>query len=301
MKTYKELYEIIGSVPSAKINSHVHTHLCDGAADMTVENIAGAAEAAGLSLIILVPHFHKQVKDDTKCLYEDTREEILWQLREEIDTYEKKQGRVRVLLSTEVDILSVDGTLSLTPSPQTVEALDLITPTLNYHPLLPLEAVVVTGIKTVDEYHTSGRFDSFANKIGGRQRVLETAYEAMANAIRRCEYPAMLGHFFCSHTIPNRTHTWFGITEEDRDVVWQGIQSVLDACQATGAMLDLSGIHFTDCTAEDQRKKDGFLYEYQQAVMAQAEKRGIVWCAGSDAHRLIRIPNVDIYRELYGW
>jgi len=301
MKTYDELYSILRSCPPSKINSHVHTHLCDGAADMTVENIAREAEEAGLSLIILVPHFHKRVEDATKSLYEDSNEEILWQLREEINAYEKRSGCVRVLLSTEADILSVSGDLSLYPSPKTAEALDLITPTLNYHPLLPLEAVVVTGIKTVDEYHGSGRFDELAAKVGGRTKVLETAYETMVNAIRRCPYPAMLGHFFCSHTIPNRTHTWFGITDEDRETVWRGIASVLDACEKTGAMLDLTGIHFTDCTAEEQRRKDGFLFDYQRKVMEECDERGIVWCVGSDAHRLIRIPNVDIYRELYGW
>ena len=44
MLTCQELREIISSVPKEKINSHVHTHLCDGKSNMTVANIAAKAE-----------------------------------------------------------------------------------------------------------------------------------------------------------------------------------------------------------------------------------------------------------------
>ncbi len=301
MKTNQELYEILGRYPLSRINSHVHTHVCDGAKDMTVENIARAAEAAGLALIVLVPHFHKRVTDESQSLYEDSKEEILWQLREEIDCYKKSGGSVELLLSTEVDILSVDGDLSLAPSHKTEQCLDLITPTLNYHPLLPLEAVAVTAIKKVDAFHESGRFAEMAARAGGRQRVLEAAYQAMANGARRCEYPAMLGHFFCSHTIPNQGYTWFGITEADRKTVWDGTREILSVCEARGAMLDLTGIHFTDCTAEEQRQKDGCWYDFQCWVMEECRRRGIRFYAGSDSHRLVTIPSVSIYGELYGW
>lgn len=301
MKTYKELHEILKMYPLTKMNSHVHTHLCDGAEDMTVENIARAAQAADLGLIILVPHFHKRVEDESKSLYEDSREEILWELREEIDCYEKHGGEVKFLLSTEADILSVQGEISLHPSYKTERCLDLITPTLNYHPLLPLEAVVVTGIRTVDQFHASGRFAELEKSVGGKTRVLETAYEAMARALEQCEFSTMLGHFFCSHTIPNQTHTWFGITEADRETVWEGTRLILDVCQRKGAMLDLSGIHFTECTAEEQRRKDGFLYDFQCWVMEECRARKIPFGVGSDAHRLLKIPYVSEYKELYGW
>ena len=301
MKTYKELREILERVPLTKMNSHVHTHVCDGAEDMTVENIARAAETVGLELIIFVPLFHKRVEDASKSLYEDSREEIFWQLREEIDCYGKHGGRVTFLLSTEADILSVEGEISLHPSEKTERCLDLITPTLNYHPLLPLEAVAVTGIRTVDEFHADGRFAKLESAAGGKTRVLETAYEAMASALEQCEYPSMLGHFFCSHTIPNQTHTWFGITEADCKTVYEGTRLILDVCQKRSSMLDLSGIHFTECTAEQQRRKDGFLYNFQCWVMEECRRRGIPFGVGSDAHRLLKISYVSEYKELYGW
>lgn len=44
MLTCKKLHEILNAFPQEKINSHVHTHLCDGRPDMTVANIAARAE-----------------------------------------------------------------------------------------------------------------------------------------------------------------------------------------------------------------------------------------------------------------
>ena len=50
----------------------------------------------------------------------------------EINEYEKKSGKVRFLLSSEADIISVDGTLSLEASKLVEENLDFIMPTLNF-------------------------------------------------------------------------------------------------------------------------------------------------------------------------
>ena len=72
MKTVRELIEILDSCAWPRADAHVHTHLCDGKDDMTVANIAEKAEQAGIALIILTPHFHKQVSDDTETIYRDS-------------------------------------------------------------------------------------------------------------------------------------------------------------------------------------------------------------------------------------
>ena len=97
---------------------------------MTVENIAHHAAEKGLECIILTPHFHKRVSDASTTLYEDSNEDIFLALREEIDCYEKRNGTVKFLLSTETDILSLDGEISLDISAAAENALDLVSPTL---------------------------------------------------------------------------------------------------------------------------------------------------------------------------
>jgi hypothetical protein len=155
MKTFAELNEILKKYPHGSVNSHIHTHLCDGKPEMTVQNIAQKACEHGIELVILTPHFHKKVSDSTATLYEDSDENILIALREEIDSYHKNSdGKVRFLLSTEADILGVDGITSLNDSSAAEDALDLVTPTVNYHPLLPLKAVEVTYGKCIEEIHS---------------------------------------------------------------------------------------------------------------------------------------------------
>ena len=111
MKTVNQLLEFVNG--SRKIDAHVHTHLCDGKPEMTVENIANEALAKGFDSIILTPHFHKKVTDSTASLYENSDESIFLSLRDEIDAYAKDGGKVRFLLSCEADILSLDGETSL--------------------------------------------------------------------------------------------------------------------------------------------------------------------------------------------
>ena len=93
VETIDEIIKILDS--AGRVNVHVHTHLCDGAADMTVENIASEA----------------------------------------------KKHRIG--------------------------ALDLITPTMNFNPLLPLRMVALTNPKTRDELHRSGEFEKAAAAAGG--------------------------------------------------------------------------------------------------------------------------------------
>ena len=76
---------------------------------------------------------------------------------------------------------------------------------------------------------------------------------------------------------------------------------LLDACQQTGAFLDLTGIHLVGCTVQEQKKKDGFLHEHQCEIIKECKKRGLRYCAGSDAHKLSTIADVDIYRQLFSW
>ena len=102
--------EIIRSIPFCKIDGHIHTHLCDGKPEMTVESIARKAEEVGLSLIILTPHFHKKVSDASATLYDNSDAEILKKLRQEINCYD---GKVKILLSAEADILNTNGDVSL--------------------------------------------------------------------------------------------------------------------------------------------------------------------------------------------
>ena len=79
MKSIRELEKIL--FRREKTDSHVHTHLCDGSGDMTVEGIAKSAGQRGIDTVILTPHFHKAVSDGTDTLYEDTDEGIILALR----------------------------------------------------------------------------------------------------------------------------------------------------------------------------------------------------------------------------
>ncbi len=296
MKTTKELHRILNSYAFGEINAHVHTHLCDGVADMCVANIAEKAESAGIRLVILTPHHHKQVTDNTASLYHDTDETIFLQMREEIERYEKESGKVKFLLSTETDILSIDGELSLKPNTLLEKSLDLISPTLNYHPLLPLDAVRVTHIREVDDYHTSGIFGRMAEAAGGADDILENAYRAETEAIRHSPYPAMLGHFLAAHTIPDRTHTWFGEQESQIALMREETKKLLEVCRAAESMIDLTGIHLRNGrTTEDQKRQDGFLYRYQCDLVKQCRILGIPTAPGSDAHGLGGVGESRMY------
>ena len=136
MMTIQEIRQVLES--STYTDVHIHTHLCDGQPEMTVANITQKAKEQGIGAIMLTPHWHKQVSDETETLYEDSKLDMLLALRKEIEEYQRTDGSVKVLLSTEVDILSVDGTTALTPSPEFENTVDLITLTMNYNPILPL-------------------------------------------------------------------------------------------------------------------------------------------------------------------
>ena len=293
MKQIEELHKIICAHAFEKINAHIHTYLCDGKPEMTVQNIATRARETGISLAILTPHFHKQVSDETATLYEDTDEQIILKLREEIDEYHKNSdGAMQFLLSTEVDILTLEGDTSLKISKPVEDALDLVTPTINYHPLLPLRAVEVTMSKTIKDFYESGLYQVYSNQIGGVPKVLESLYEAEANAILTSKYPAMLGHFFAAHSYAVDKYSWFGAREEDMDCMKMGAKKVIDACVKTGAMIDLTGIQRKELTEET------FFEVFHRWFIAECEKANVVICPGTDSHSLGSIGNVSYYRRL---
>lgn len=285
MKTTKRIREILSQC--TRIDSHVHTHLCDGAKDMTVENIAARATEYGVDGVILTPHFHKQVSDETATLYANSNEDIFLALREEINRYEKTDGRVHFLLSTEADILSLDGELSLDISEQAENALDMITPTMNYHPLLPLKFVGLTMGKYIDGLHESGEYEKAAAEIGGVSKVLSLMYETQINAVRRCPYPAMLGHLFMAHSFHPYQNNCFGAKREHLELMKDGARRLIAACRDTDTLVDLTGVHLRGTqTAEDKIKNNDFLVDFQRFVIRECQKTGVSTYYGSDAHSL---------------
>ena len=298
MKTVREIRNILEAC--RYVDVHIHTHLCDGTSDMTVANIAARASEQQLGAIVLTPHFHKQVSDATETLYTDTDEAILGELREQIEHYNRTDGSVKILLSAEVDILSPKGDLSLSPSNVVEHSLDLITPTMNYNPSLPLCAVHLTYGKDMHHLHESGEYAEMAERAGGVGAVLEAMYDTEVNALLHAPYPAMLGHFFAAHSAATNGHNWFGATKEHLPLMQAGADRVLTACQKTSAMIDVTGIHPKEGQSlADKRLEDGFLYEFQCDVLAKCRRADIPSFPGSDAHRLLRVGQCKLYHELY--
>ena len=296
MKSKEELRNIFEQNPLGAMDGHIHTHLCDGKPEMTVSGIADRAKENGLKLIMLTPHFHKKVGDETAVLYEDSDEEILLRLREEIITYQKQSdGKLQILLSVEADILSESGETALQISKAGEDALDLVTPTVNYHPLLPLKAVEVTYGRCIEEMYTSGLYSRFAEAAGGVRRILESLYETEANAIRKSRYPAILGHFFAAHSYAVWPYSWFGAKEEHLEVMKQGAGKVLDACESKGAFVDLTGIHLRGMSCREKMIQDDFFFDFQSWFTDQCRKRGICMVPGSDSHSLESVGNVTYY------
>ena len=67
MKSYKELKAILSAYSWRQMNVHVHTHLCDGKPEMTVENIAAEAEKKGITELKAL----KQQIEDVRHQIED--------------------------------------------------------------------------------------------------------------------------------------------------------------------------------------------------------------------------------------
>ncbi len=299
MKTTREIQDILSRCN--KIDSHIHTHLCDGSTDMTVENIVACAKARGIDGVILTPHFHKQVTDGETTLYSDTNEEILWMLREEIEHYERLDGSVKILLSTEADILSFDGEISLKPSFKTEEVLDFVTPTLNYHPCLPLEFVKLTYGKEIDKLYESGAYEQAAMELGGVSNVLSLMYEAQANAIIRCPYTSMLGHLFMAHSFHPCLNNAFGAKREHLDLMKDNVSRLISVCKEANAMVDITGVHLQKSqSVEDKIKNNDFLVDFQRYVIQECERMCVATYYGSDAHSLAAIGgSAEYYRKLY--
>ena len=296
MKTTKEIREFAEKY--SRLDAHIHTHLCDGALEMTVENIAKKAEAVGLDAVILTPHFHKQVSDETKTLYADTDETIFLSLREEIDKYERDFGRVKFLLSTEADIINEDGDISLKISSVAEMALDAVSPTLNYHPSLPYKFVGLGSGRSINELHDSGEYAVAAERIGGICEVLTKMYEAEIGAIEHCPYPAILGHFFAAHSKHPDRYTWFGAREEHLPLMKEWTRKVIDSCSRCGALIDITGVHLSHGqTTETKLLSNGFMADFQVFVLRECRKRGVIPLYGSDAHGLSGIGGAIGYYD----
>lgn len=296
MKTIKSIQAILNSCPWSRVDAHVHTHRCDSQPEMTVEAIGKSAEERGIAVVVLTPHFHKRVSDATETLYEDSSVEMLVHLREEIEAY---RGNTKFLLSTEADILSLNGDLPSLFTKEAVQALDLVTPTLNYHPLLPLCMVHLTYGRDIDALHESGAYARAAEAVGGVEKVLEAVYQAEANAILKLRYPAMLGHFFAAHSIANDLYSWFGAEETHLNIMRADSEKVIAACKMTGAMIDLTGLHPKNETPAHKKIKDGFLYDFQRWFLKCCEEDGIHTYPGSDSHSLSGIGSSLYYGEIY--
>ncbi len=280
------------------VDVHVHTHLCDGQPEMTVANIAARAKERGIGAVVLVPHWHKQVSDETETLYEDSKASMLLALREEIEAQRRIDDSVQFLLSAEADILSVDGTIALELTPEIETAVDLITPTMNYNPILPLRCVHLTYGKDINGLHESGEYARMADRLGGVEKVLEAMYEAEANAILRAPYTCMLGHFFAAHAIHPDKYSWFGATQEHLPLMKAGADKVIAACAEKNATLDLTGVHVKDQTAEEKIRQQGFWFEFQRYVVDSCRKHGVGAYPGSDSHRLKKLGTNLSYYDL---
>lgn len=202
------------------------------------------------------------------------------------------------MLSTEADILDTDGTTALKLSPAGERALDLVTPTVNYHPLLPLKAVGVTYGKNIADIHGSGLYRAFSNAAGGVEKVLESLYETEVNAILHSPYPCALGHFFAAHSYAKEKYNWFGAEPGHLSLMKHGAEKVIEACKTTGAMIDLTGIHHHGETIEEKRSRDGFFTDFQIWFLARCRQEGVIALPGSDSHVLYAVGNIEYYRRL---
>lgn len=287
MKSLQELHMELNEYPFVAVNAHVHTHLCDGRENMTVENIASEAKKLGIRLIILTPHFHKQVSDASATLYEDTDSDTLVQLREEINHYNKKlNNKVKFMLSTEADILNVNGDLSLNLTKEAEDALDFITMAVNYHPLLPLNMVEVTYSRCIERIHDSGEYTKCVRRVGTVSDILEALYETEVNAIMKAQYPAMLGHFFAAHSYAKDKYNWFGANSNHVILMKKGATRVMEACEKTRTIVDITGIHCGNKSFEAKAKEDGFFFDFQKWFISQCKKRNITIVPGGDTHAL---------------
>jgi len=300
MKTATELRQILDSYRWHEINTHVHTCLCDGQPDMNVENIAQQAMVDGVKCVVLMPHYHKQVSDGETVLYHDTDSSIFFALREQIETYRQNGGQVEFLLSTEADIRNPEGEICVDDLDVFADVIDFLTPTMNYHPLLPLKAVGVTAMQTREPIHASGEYAKMVEQAGGIERILECIYTTQANAIEKAPCTAMLGHFFAAHSRMGQ-YSWFGHEPQHLPLMKEGAKKVIDACARKNAVIDITGMRILDGDIAAKREHDGFLHEYQRWFLDECKKANVGCYPGGDAHNLGLIGGTWFYEELlYG-
>lgn len=298
MLTVEKFHEIMSKQPFNKVDVHMHTYLCDGQKDMNVRNIGEKAIERGMKLVILTPHFHKHVEDETASLYEDSKDSMFLTLRQEIEEFYREHGdQLTILLSTEADILTYEGETALRLSKEAEDALDLVTPTVNYHPLLPLKAVEISYGRCIAQIHESGLYQSYEDKLGGKEKVLRTMYETEINTINACPYPMMLGHFFAAHTFyaVEGKYSWFNLQPEHMELMKEGAAAVVEACAKKGAMIDLTGVHVGRLTMEEKYEKESYFLEFQKWFVKLCREKGVLVFPGSDSHGVATVGEIEYY------
>ena len=173
----------------------------------------------------------------------------------------------------------------------------MVTPTMNYHPLLPLTFVRLTYGKEVDGLHDSGEYAAAAEAAGGVEYLLRTAFEAQKQAILGCPYPSMLGHFFAAFSVHPDRNTWFGVREEHLPLMMAGAREVIEACRERRAILDLTGVHTKVDSVEEKMRKNGFLMEFQYFVVDLCREMGVPTVSGADSHSLSAIGRSRRYYD----
>lgn len=283
--------ELLKKTPFCRIDGHIHTCLCDGKPEMTVANIARKAEENGLEVIVLTPHFHKRVSDCTATLYDDSDTKIFYELRDEIDNY---RGDVKILLSAESDILNTEGDVSL----EWDDALDFVTYTVNYHPLLPLKAVEVTYSACIEDIYKSGFYSKAEQAAGGTEKIIEQLYKTEINAIKKATHPVSLGHFFAAHSYAVGQYNWFNMRPCHINLMKEGANEVVNACRQANAMIDLTGIHLKGMSHAKKMMADGFFYDFQRWFIDLCKQKDVTIYPGSDAHSLRGVGNVSYYSHI---
>ena len=146
--------------------------------------------------------------------------------------------------------------------------------------------------KYIDELHKSGAYGQAAAELGGVSEVLSLMYKTQINAVRRCPFPAMLGHLFMAHSFHPFQNNCFGATREHLELMKDGVRRLIATCCDKDTLIDLTGVHLRgQQTAEDKIKNNDFLVDFQRFVIQECQRKGVAAYYGSDAHSLSSVGN----------
>ena len=121
------------------------------------------------------------------------------------------------------------------------------------------------------------------------------------DAIEKCQYPSILGHFFAAHSVHPDKYTWFGAGREHLPMMMEYSARIIDACKKKGTVIDLTGVHMKTDTVAEKMDKNSFMVDFQRYVVNECKNKGVYALYGSDAHSLASIGNAyDYYKELFG-